>query len=459
MDLYSNALRHALFPAWERLRGRPTVALIAGLERLQYASADELHAMRCGLVRRLARHAYRHTAFYRARFDAAGLAPDDVRTVDDLRKLPLLERDDARTAGAARETDAPPFVAVRKSTSGSTGRPIEIAYNAESRHWRDATRWRGYGWAGYRVGDRALHYWGVAPSSTSSWAGRAKLALDHVLRRDRYVDCTPRSDAHLRAVVDELRRFRPGAILAYSQAAAILARFVTREGLRDWGTIPVICGAEAVWPHDRDAIAAAFGPAVFETYGSREFMLMGSECEVHDGLHESMETLIVEIVVREPGGTTRPARPGEQGEVVITDLHNLANPFIRYVNGDLAIARAPSPCACGRTLDRFGPVEGRVAETLHDGAGHPVNGLVFNILFTVIHEYARQFQVVQRAGGDVTLRVVPTGDGLPREAERLARDHAARYLPGVRFDVELVEDIPTTAAGKRQIIVVERSAA
>ena len=92
---------------------------------------------------------------------------------------------------------------------------------------------------------------------------------------------------------------------------------------------------------------------MFETYGCREFMLLGSECEIHDGFHESMENVIVEILVEEPDGSRRPALPGERGEIAVTDLHNLACPMIRYLMGDLAFARAPSRCPCGRTLLRF----------------------------------------------------------------------------------------------------------
>jgi phenylacetate-coenzyme A ligase PaaK-like adenylate-forming protein len=72
-----------------------------------------------------------------------------------------------------------------------------------------------------------------------------------------------------------------------------------------------------------------------------------------------MENLIVELVVREPTGAVRAARPGEVGEVAITDLHNLACPLIRYVTGDLAIARADSRCACGRGLASIDPIDGR----------------------------------------------------------------------------------------------------
>src|SRR5439155_23714298 len=111
--------------------------------------------------------------------------------------------------------------------------------------------------------------------------------------------------------------------------------YINRNGLRSWETFPVLCGAERVLPRDRADLEEAFGPAVFDTYGCREVMMIATECEAHHGLHTSMENLVVEIVVTE-NGKQRLAREGESGEVVFTDLHNLAMPFIRYANGDIA---------------------------------------------------------------------------------------------------------------------------
>jgi phenylacetate-CoA ligase len=454
-DVYGRLLGSVLLPAWERLRRRPTYDLLDYVERMQWASADELHALQCGLLRRLGRHAYHHTAHYRRAFDAAGLGPLDLRSPADLARLPLLERADARASTESRVSDGPPAVTVRKSTGGSTGEPMLVAYGSESRHWRDAIRWRGYGWAGYRPGHRALHFWGYGAQVPANRWQQAKLDLDRRLRRDRYVDCTPRGEECLERAVSEIRTFRPDVIVAYSQAVAALARHVLRTGARTWGTIPVLCGAERLWAQDRRDLEAAFGPAVYETYGCREFMLIGSECAHHDGLHVSMENLVVELVVRLPDGRHRAARPGEVGEVVVTDLHNLASPFLRYVTGDLATALPPGRCPCGRTLERLGAVEGRVSETLRDGDGNPVDGILFSILVTRLAPHVLQFQAIQRTDGSVTLRIVPVGGAVAAEVHELASSFARRYLPGVDFRVEPVRDIPTTAAGKRRIVIVE----
>lgn len=458
LDFYGPILAKTLFPAFEAARGRPTVPLLRYLETTQHWSHDALVDLQLGFLRRLVRHAYHHTAYYRQVMDERGLRPEQFDSLDALHRLPVLDRATVVRTLDARTATAPPRITVTKQTSGTTGEPVIVRYNAESRHWRDATRWRGYGWSGYRIGMRAFHYWGHSLPPASRVA-RAKLWLDHALKRDRYVDCTPRGDAALQAAVDQLRAWKPHVMVAYAAGAAALARFVLEKGLRDWDDIPVLVGAERLWPAEREQIGKAFGPA-FETYGCREVMLIASECEAHDGMHASMENLIVEIVVREPDGTLRAARPGETGEIAITDLHNLACPMIRYITGDLAVARERGPagrCTCGRELDRLGPIEGRVTETLRDGNGEAVNGLVFNILFSSLGPDVRKFQIVQRVDGSVVMKVVPTrGDRLPDTASGMIHTFAEKYLPSAPFGIEYVDDIPLSGAGKRKVVVVER---
>ena len=455
MDFYGPLLAKALFPAFEAARGRPTVPLLRYLQGTERAQPEALRDLQVGLLRRLMRHAYLHTAHYRDVFDERSLRPEDFTTVEDLQRLPLLDRDTVIATLDARLAVSGPRVVIKKSTSGTTGQPVVVKYNAESRHWRDATRWRAYGWGGYRIGMRALHYWGFGPPSPS-WVKRKKVALDRVLKRDCYVDCTPRSEEALHGAVASIRTFRPHVMIAYAAGAAALAKFVIDQRLRNWTDIPVLVGAERLWPHDRALIAEAFGPA-FETYGCREVMLIASECEAHHGMHTSMETMVVEIVVREADGSLRLAKAGEAGEVAITDLHNLACPMIRYVTGDVAVAHGDEVCHCGRGLARIGPIEGRVTETLRDGRGNPVGGLVFNILFGVLDHVALKFQVVQRLDGSIVMRVVPKGASrLPDNAIAAIDGFAAKYLPGAPFAIEYVDDIPLTAAGKRKVVIVER---
>ncbi|HWL86722.1 MAG TPA: phenylacetate--CoA ligase family protein, partial [Polyangiaceae bacterium] len=313
---------------------------------------------------------------------------------------------------------------------------------------------RGYGWAGYQPGDRTLHFWGAPLSRQDVLPVRAKVLLDRFMRREKYVPCAVMTENDLREVAGMLRRKPPKIFVCYTQAGAELARFINRHELRTWGTIPVVCGAERLYPNDRAELERAFGPAVFETYGCREVMLIASECEVHEGLHVSMENIVVEIVVTEADGRQRPAREGEMGEVVLTDLHNLGMPFIRYRNGDLAIQGSRARCPCGRHLVRIAKVEGRAADLLRGADGTVVSGVAFHVLFTGLANAARQFQVVQHRDRSVTLRIVP-GDGMNDVSLESIRLGCSRLLKELPVRIEMAPEIPLTKEGKRRTVIVE----
>jgi phenylacetate-CoA ligase len=166
-----------------------------------------------------------------------------------------------------------------------------------------------------------------------------------------------------------------------------------------------------------------------------------------------MENLVVELIVREGGGE-RPALPGELGEVVVTDLHNYGAPFIRYVNGDLAVALPPTRCACGRALSRLQRVEGRETDTLRDAEGRPVGGMFFSVLFSVLADKVRQFQVVQRKDRSIDVKLVPTNlfdDSLLGTIQR----NCQKAIPGVALRMHVVPDIPVEPTGKARVVVVE----
>jgi len=453
-DVYGPIFRYLLYPGWETaIRGRPTLSHLRRLERTQWCSLDEILTLQSRELSRLLEHVWEHVPHYRRRFAEAGVSPRDVRQVGDLVKLPLLTRQQATADFEARKSSKPPLPVIDKATSGTTGAPLVFAYDHGSEYWRVATKLRGYGWAGYQPGDRSLHFWGSPVLARPALPKRAKTALDHFVRREHYVDCTQRSEDQLARVVAAIRKLRPSVIVCYAQAGASLARYVNQSGNRDWADISVITAAERLFPSDRENLQQAFGPQIFETYGNREVMLIAAECEAHQGLHLSMENLIVEVVVRN-GDQSRPAEPGELGEVVLTDLHNYGAPFIRYLTGDLAIQHAAGRCDCGRALTRLSGVEGRSTDTLRDGAGRAVSGLFFNVLFASLAHKVREFQVVQRRDRGIELKLVPTNQFDDALLEQL-RQHCGKHIPGVELRTELVTELIPDRSGKLRVVTVE----
>ncbi len=454
--LYGEVFRRILQPAWESgIRRRPLLDYWHQLEKLQWSSRDELEALQVTLLQKLLRHSWQNVPFYRKRMDQAGLGPDALRTLDDLRRLPILSRDEANTDPMSRFSTAPPLATLRKVTSGSSGIPLTFGYDIDSDYWRQAVKMRGYGWAGFRPGDVTVHFWG-AVAKKPSWKTKMWVQTDRKIRREIMFDCGTRGEPELLQVIELIKKYRPTMLICYTQAAADLARFVLeRPNLRAWDTIPVLCGAERLFPADRVVMEQAFGKGLFETYGSREGMLMAAETDSHEGLLVQMENLVVEIVVRGADGRERPAEPGETGEVVVTDLHNFGMPFIRYANGDLATMGPKTPSSCGRKHMRLSGIDGRVTETLTDAKGKPVNGLVFNVMFSTLGYTVRQFQAVQHKDRSVTLRVVPN-EMFDAGARKIVQDQAGKYLPGLPFKLEIVKEIATSPSGKRHVVVVEK---
>lgn len=451
-DLYGSLVREVLYPLWEeRIRKRPVLSRLSQLRESEGFSLTELEALQARELRALLFHASTNVPHYREVFAHRGLGPDDFSTLSDLRKLPILSRQEARASVETRLAEGGPRATVRKTTGGTTGEPLVIRYDLDSEHWRQAVRLRGFGWAGYRIGDPVLHYWGQATTKNANWKQRAKERVDRAIKRETYVDCTLRSEDDLRATVELIRRKSPRCILCYAQAGAHLARFINRTKARTWGPIQVICGAERIFPDDRQALEQAFGEGVFETYGCRETMLIATECVAHRGLHQSMENLIVELVDAEG----EPAAPGQPGRVLLTDLHNFGSPLIRYENGDIAIAMDDAePCPCGRAHRRLASVEGRSTETLRDASGNAVGGMVFNLLFSPLADEVDQFQAVQHADGSITVKLVTPGAISSRTREHL-QSVSRKYLPGVSVDVQRVDEIPLSKTGKRRVVVVE----
>jgi phenylacetate-CoA ligase len=176
-------------------------------------------------------------------------------------------------------------------------------------------------------------------------------------------------------------------------------------------------------------------------------MLMAAECDRHEGLHLTTEQLLVEVVDDEG----RPTPDGEEGNVVVTDLFNYGMPFVRYVNGDRAIA-GWHKCSCGRGLPLMSPPLGRTLDVLTVSDGRRIPGEFFPHLLKDFPAIKR-FQVVQDEPDQVELRLVlREGWGAEDRSrlETLLRDAAG---PVMRIQIVPVADIPLTPAGKLRVVV------
>ncbi len=421
------------------------------LNKTQWLDGDQLKELQDEKLRRLVRHAWRNVPFYRQRMKDAGLRPEDIHGQADLARLPYLTKDDVRENlyFDIRAENMDHREVLRIATSGSTGRPFVCFADRQQLEFRWAATLRSQEWTGYVWGDPTVRLWHQTLGMTSKQAFQER--ADAALSNRSFVPIFEMKEDGLDDMVRVLDRVKPVLVDGYAEAFDFLARYIREHGgATSLGHTPraLMSSAQSLPAHSRAKIEEAFGCKVFDKYGSREFSGIAYECDAHAGHHVVSEGYIVEILV-----DGRPALPGETGELVITDLNNYAMPFLRYRIGDLAVAMADEPCACGRGAPRIGEIHGRVQAIIQGTDGRYVPGTFFPHLLKDYEFAIERFQIVQDAPGAIRLRIVRGGrysDTVLEEVKTKVRDHLGDDL---RIEVEHIEKVEMVRTGKRMTSV------
>jgi len=393
-------------------------------------------------------HAYRTVPYYRETFDRIGLRPEDVRGRSDLAKIPILTRETIKSRWndlVSREFD--PAKIVRGHTSGTTGSPLEIGYD-------DAVVWatyaaldRQYRWAGVRLergGDRVALF-----------RGNVIVPLDRrrppFWRHNRFHNHLLLSSFHMSAEnLDEyfkaLDRFRPDVVDGYPSNLYVLAKY-----LRDRGrTFPVraaLTSSETLYDFQRELIEEAFECRVFDYFGLAERVVFAVECDRHDGHHLCDEYGITEIV--DEDGV--PVPEGRHGVMVATSLHNRAMPMIRYRTNDSTAIRGGT-CACGRALARMDAVATKAEDILTLPDGRVLSPSALTHPFKPLNSI-QESQIVQTARERIVVRVVPRSDFTDAHRRSLIEGLQERIGAGTTIEVELVDRLERSRAGKFKWVV------
>jgi len=439
-------VRNALYPLHERLTGRRTMRVLRRLRRSQWWPADALRSLQLDKLRHLVGVALNETAAYA---DLAGL-PRHWRpaSLADLQQLPLLDK---QMISAHRERLINRDVSggpVWYRTGGSSGQPLIFTFDKRRQAYDKAARIRAHEWWSVRLGEREAHVWN-APIELDR-TGRVKRWRDTWLN-ERIFPASTLGPETIAAFVGKLKAFRPVCVFGYPSAIEMLCDLSRRAGLRldDMAVRVVFATGEILYDHQRALIAETFGgAAVANNYGSREAGFIAHECPA-GRMHLTDENVIVEIV-----RNGQPVEPGEDGEIVVTQLDCLAMPFIRYRTGDLG-QLASQPCACGRGLGVMDVVRGRSNDFLVAPDGHIVHGSAVHAALSGTPGIVR-FQLRQGSDHNVTILLTVDERFAPGSEAPIADQLAAR-LAGAHVSVTFCDDIPPGPAGKHRYIISELS--
>lgn len=446
--LLQQAYRRVILPAYESgWKRRRTYAYWRELEESQWQSADELRERQLGALRALLIHAGANCPHYRDEWRELGLDPHGVDSLETFQRWPLVTRDVIRRRREEMRDPSRRSQLISKATGGSSGEPLGFDLDPGSYERREAAWHRGYAWAGAAPGTRQVYLWGV-PLGEQTRAQRVKQRVHQGwLYRRHVLNSFELNERTVPEFHRALAKVRPDALVAYTNPLYAFARSLEERGLKPYSPKSIVVGAEKLHGFQRELIERVFRAPVFETYGSREFMLIAAECDRHEGLHLTMENLLVELL----DDQGRPVAPGEEGDVVVTDLHNYGMPFIRYVTGDRAIAAA-EPCSCGRGLPMLSRVVGRKLDMLTTPDARTIPGEFFPHL---IKDYpaVRKFQVVQERADEILVKLVVDQSWSGEARESLEREVRKTVGDAVALRTVTVDDIPLTRAGKLQVVV------
>ena len=388
-------------------------------------------------VQALASHCHAKVPYYRAVFRELNLAPSEIKSGGDLRKLPLLTKGAVQAAGGGLvSSDHRSRPHLHSHTSGTTGAGLKFLTDLSSHREQWAVWWRYRMSHGIRAGTWCAYFGGrtiVPPQQRRAPFWRVNFPAKQVLYSTYHMS----PEALPRYAEDLLRRRLPW-IHGYPSALSVLARHVLDSGVRlkfQWVTV----GAENLLPWQKRVIEEAFGCRCYQHYGSAEAVANFSECETGN-LHADEDFSVVELV---------PTSDPEQFSIVGTSLSNYVMPLLRYETGDLC-GRPLESCPCGKEGLIVSGIDGRQEDyvILKDGS---LLGRLDHVFKDAIH--IREAQIRQEKVGEIILRVVPGMNWSEDDELGLLREFRVRAgdLLGVKFD--LCDRLERTAAGKLRLVV------
>jgi phenylacetate-CoA ligase len=409
--------------------------------RRPFAPREETRAYQLAALRRLVAFAYDAVPLYRDKYRAAGVRPDDLRCLDDLRHFPTVTKAEVVAAypeGAlARGLDLRGCL-VSKS-SGSTGVVLNVVHRADRLAVQGLALNRLLGlYTRYLPWHRFVYVY-TSEYPARSLFGSYPMTLVPTL--------TPTGE-----IVNRLYELKPHLLACYPSHLRAIARELGPEGCRRLGLLAVSVSSEPSTQRERDELAAAFGCGVYDEYSTEELTRVAAQCR--EGTYHLFEDVaLVEIVDPTTGA---PLPEGGRGEIVGTYLHNYAMPFIRYRQGDLA-SIGGGACRCGRTFRALAELGGRELDQFVLPSGRVLtSGWLLDASYSFLLDVGADiaaFTLVQETPGRVRVEIVPGRRYGPETSAAI--EERFRRLAGEPLEVvvELKSELARSAAGKHNPIV------
>ncbi len=387
--------------------------------------------------------AYKNVPYYHKLFNNLKLDPSNIRTIDDLEKLPILTKDIIKqNLEAFKPINLDSMKYYPNATSGSTGTNLQFRLLKYDRFLHGALLYRGWGYAGYELGDKMVF---LAGSSLDIGYKPFVVKRAHEISRNiRKFSSFDMGIEDMQEYAKIINSFKPKFIRGYASSINLFANFLDDNEVDIIKPQAVFSTAEKLMPNMRENIQNVFGCKVYDAYGLNDGGLGAYECSEHSGLHIDTERSIMEVV-----DDNYQQLENGVGGILATSLHNYAMPFIRYDTGDIGHIINDS-CGCGRGSKLLKEVVGRTADFLLTPEGKYVHG--YFLLYCVEDgKGIKEFQVVQEKIDKLVIKIVPEKEFNEAQLDAI-REVIRKKSNGWEVEFRYVDKIERTQAGKYKLV-------
>lgn len=426
------------------LLGPSFVRNLRFVDESQWWPAERIREYQVERLREVCALAWRKSPHYRRVFDEARFRPEEIRSPEDVRHLPFLDR---KTVSERLEEmcvfDPGDRSVDYITTAGTSGTPLRFYIQAGRSAVEFAYLVSGWGRVGYRPGATLAVLRGRTIAAPRG--GAAPHEYDPVLRH-HYYSTFHMDDDNMGRYLDHMRGIGPFYLHAYPSSVANLARFVRRSGREvPSNLLGILAESENVYPEQRGFVTDVFRTRYFSSYGHTEKIVAAAECHASADYHVWPTYGHFELVGADGRAVTT---PGERGEIVGTGFINSAVPFIRYRTGDYATYLGDRCAACGREHARIGEIRGHnVQENLVARDGSMITWSAVN-MHDDTFDRVNRFQFRQEVPGKALLLVEAAPGFGEAELRRISENLSRKFDGRLDFSVEVVAAVPLSGRGK-----------
>ena len=403
----------------------------------QWLKTTELEEIQQKMLRGIIKHAYENVPFYHRKFRAAGIKPEDIKTVDDLQKIPITTKQELRDnfpGTIAKGVDLNKCDVSK--TSGSTGIPLTVYYSEKDDDYEKAIALRPNLSCGQKIRDKWIVITSPDHIAPKKWFQKLRIFAPEFISLL----------GNVKEQISILEKFQPEVLDGYASSIYLLAKEIKETGNDKIHTKLIFTTAELLTSDIRKYIESVFGVKVYDQFGCVELARTAWECPEHRGYHIDMDAVVMEFIK-----DGEQVASGERGEIVYTGLYQHAMPFIRYAVGDIGIP-SDEKCPCGRGLPLMKVLEGRTDAFVQVLDGRVFSPIIWTILLKPFLEIA-QFKVIQEKIDLIKVQIVK-GKGFSQETIDLVKKDIRNVLgEDMHVETELVDEIPRERSGKVRSVV------